>query len=132
MGLLVFTFLKQLLRNGHAVVGCTRRVTALQRYLPSVEWIHCDFTEDISPEVWLPRLEGIDVIVNAVGIIEEQGNQTFETVQTLTPIALFDAANTLNINVIQISALGADDPTVKRRISTIKAGGRQSSGFPVS
>jgi len=112
-GFIGFHLLKQLLRNGHSVVGCTRRVTALQRYLPSVEWVHCDFTEDISPEVWLPRLEGIDVIVNAVGIIEEQGNQTFETVQTLTPIALFDAANTLNINVIQISALGADDPTVK-------------------
>ncbi len=112
-GFIGFHLLKQLLNNGHSIVGCTRRVNALQKYLPSVDWIHCDFTQDMSPDLWLPRLEGIDVVVNAVGIIEEKGNQTFESIQTLTPIALFNAANTLNINVIQISALGADDPDVK-------------------
>ncbi len=119
-GFIGFHLLKQLIKNGHSVVGCTRRVRTLQHYLPNVEWIHCDFTQDISPDMWRPRLEGIDVIVNAVGIIEEQGNQTFETVQTLTPIALFDAADSLDIKVIQISALGADDPDVKENFLRTK------------
>ncbi len=119
-GFIGFHLLKQLLKNGHSVVGCTRRVNVLQRCLPSVDWIHCDFIQDTSPDAWLPRLEGIDIIVNTVGIIEEQGNQTFETVQTLTPIALFDAADTLNINVIQISALGADNPNVKEKFLRTK------------
>jgi uncharacterized protein YbjT (DUF2867 family) len=58
---------------------------------------------------WLPHLQGVDAVINAVGIIGEVRQQRFATVHTAAPSALFQAAAQRGIRrVIQISALGAD------------------------
>lgn len=111
-GFIGFHLLTALLKIGHDVIGCSRRAKELRLTLPSAQWLSCDFENDTTEDCWIPRLENVDLVVNAVGIIEETFQQSFNNVQTHTPIALFDAANTLNIKVIQISALGADDPQV--------------------
>jgi uncharacterized protein YbjT (DUF2867 family) len=67
-----------------------------------------DFSRDFDARIWEPRLEGIDVVVNAVGIIREQGAQTFEAIHTRAPVALFEACAKRGIPVVQISAVGAD------------------------
>jgi uncharacterized protein YbjT (DUF2867 family) len=59
---------------------------------------------------WLPHLQGIDAVINAVGIIAEQGEQRFDVVHTQAPKALFQACAQAGVRrVIQISALGADE-----------------------
>lgn len=59
---------------------------------------------------WLLHLEGIDAVINAVGIIGESGTQRFDALHRLAPIALFQACARLGIRrVVQISALGADE-----------------------
>jgi uncharacterized protein YbjT (DUF2867 family) len=59
---------------------------------------------------WIPKLRGIEVVINAVGIIREKGGETFELVHVRTPRALFDACVIAGVaRVIQISALGADE-----------------------
>jgi uncharacterized protein YbjT (DUF2867 family) len=64
-----------------------------------------DFHADTSVSAWLPRLESIDAVVNAVGTIEPRW---MERVHRDTPIALFDACGKAGVaQVIQISALGA-------------------------
>ena len=51
---------------------------------------------------------GVDIVINAVGILREQGAQTFERVHVLAPQALFAACAAVGVRrVVQISALGA-------------------------
>lgn len=69
-----------------------------------------DFSTDIIPEVWAPRLEGVDAVINAVGIIREVGSDRFEPLHGRAPLALFTAAADRKLRVIQISALGTPSP----------------------
>lgn len=60
---------------------------------------------------WGACIAGIDVVINAVGIIVETDKQRFDTLHAAAPAALFDAcveAGERAPRVIQISALGAD------------------------
>lgn len=65
-----------------------------------------DFATDTSPGTWAPRLDGIDAVINAVGIIRETGTARFEPLHGRAPVALFEAAAARNLRIIQISALG--------------------------
>lgn len=68
------------------------------------------------------KLEGFDVLVNAVGIIAEQKGQTFEQMHTVAPITLFDACKKAGVKkVIHISALGSQEGTTKYHTSKNKA-----------
>jgi uncharacterized protein YbjT (DUF2867 family) len=85
---------------GHNVV-CAGRAADAQ--------IAADFAVDTAVEIWLPRLAGIDVVINAVGIFREIDRQTFEALHVRSPQALFAACEAARVRrVIQISALGAD------------------------
>ncbi len=69
-----------------------------------------DANKMLQAEDWLPVLDGVDCVINAMGIIRETGRQSFERIHTLAAVALFKACEHLSIKrVIQISALGADD-----------------------
>ena len=69
-----------------------------------------NFCTMLAPEAWLPLLDGVDAVINCVGIIGENRTQRFETIHTLAPIALFKACKLEGIRrVIQISAIGTDN-----------------------
>jgi uncharacterized protein YbjT (DUF2867 family) len=94
--------------RGHRVYACVRSRREVE-WPAGVTPLHCDYRADQSPEAWLPRLAGIDVVVNAVGIIRERGDQTFEALHARAPMALFRACARAGVRrVVQISALGAD------------------------
>src|SRR6202008_778645 len=42
--------------------------------------VRADFTRDLSAREWLPKLAGVDAVINAVGILREHGEQTFERI----------------------------------------------------
>jgi uncharacterized protein YbjT (DUF2867 family) len=68
-----------------------------------------DYTRALAREDWLPALQGMEAVVNAVGIIRERGSGTFDALHDAAPRALFDACLSAGVRrVIQISALGAD------------------------
>ena len=99
-----------LIKDGHTVTVCVRNSKLAQQHWPSVHAITTDFSKDHQVSGWLPRLDGIDVVINAVGIIRETGSQTFEALHTAAPCALFKACEKAGVKrVIQISALGADE-----------------------
>ncbi|WP_420473221.1 NAD(P)H-binding protein [Noviherbaspirillum sp. ST9] len=101
-----------LLAAGHEVVAVSRRPKGGNAKLRHVSG---DFTKDIEPAVWQPRLAGVDVVINAVGIIREQGEQTFELIHERAPCALFAACAQAGVKrVVQVSALGADDDASSR------------------
>lgn len=89
---------------GHHVVAASRRGEARHgRALP------LDFAALRTPDAWTPHLQGIDAVVNAVGILRERGSQTFEALHVEAPRALFDACVGAGVRrVVHISALGAD------------------------
>lgn len=109
-------FLGQHLANhlaglGHHIVACTRRKPAGNNSRKGWDWQPCDFSRDITTEDWLPRLEGIDLVINAVGIFQGDDAGSLTEVQTLAPQALFRACARLGIWTLQISAQGADRET---------------------
>jgi uncharacterized protein YbjT (DUF2867 family) len=68
-----------------------------------------DFCQMLDSNDWLPLLDGIDVVINSVGIIGEAATQRFQALHTLAPQALFRACRDAGVRrVVQISALGAD------------------------
>ena len=71
--------------------------------------IAIDFCKDTTKEAWLPKLAGIDVVVNAVGVLRDSANQPMKLLLEQTPIALFSACKEVGVKrIVQISALGID------------------------
>lgn len=105
--------LPALLARGHQVVCAVRNPGALPD--PDLPAIAVDFTRDHAASDWLPRLSGIDAVINAVGIIREQGSQSFDAIHYRAPAALFQACVQAGVaRVIQVSALGADQEARSR------------------
>jgi uncharacterized protein YbjT (DUF2867 family) len=92
-------------QRGHTVVPATRR-----RPPGGTEHVQADFAAVPSREWWLPRLAGIDAVVNAIGILREHGGQSFEALHHRAPAELFHACDAAGVHsVLQVSALGADE-----------------------
>lgn len=90
---------------GYEVV-CGARAGAV---VPGCRCIAIDYTYDHAVEDWRARLAGIDVVINAVGILRESGRVTFEALHVAAPAALFRACAEAGVRkVVHISALGAD------------------------
>ncbi|PKB22894.1 SDR family oxidoreductase [Janthinobacterium sp. 64] len=97
-----------------------------------VRLIEADFARDTAKAAWLPRLDGIDVVINCVGIIAEHGAQTFAALHTQAPRALFAACAESEVQlVIQLSALGADDGAVSPYHLSKKAADDFLAGLPL-
>jgi uncharacterized protein YbjT (DUF2867 family) len=96
--------------------------------------IAVDFVRDRDPAAWLPRLRGIDAVVNAVGLLRGGARRPLEAVHELVPGALFEACARAGVRrVVQVSALGIDDsPTdyartklaAERRLEALTRAGR--------
>jgi uncharacterized protein YbjT (DUF2867 family)/uncharacterized membrane protein YphA (DoxX/SURF4 family) len=95
---------------GHSVVACARRPQAWRDRWPEHDAVACDFMRDTQPEAWLPRLAGIDAVVNAAGIFAERGGLTHRKVHLEGPLALFEACRRAGVRrIVHVSALGADE-----------------------
>lgn len=98
-----------LLADGHELVCAVRR--QFESTNPRLRFITADFAKDTDKSTWMARLDGVDVVINTVGIFRETGEQTFAALHTETPRALFAASaetDTVKL-VVQLSALGADE-----------------------
>ena len=106
---------------GHVVIGAVRNTSRAKHNIAATDYITVDFQKDITADTWLDRLIGVDVVINAVGIISETSQQKFSTLHHETPCALFQACEQSGVKkVIQISALGADDTSTSRYQRTKK------------
>ncbi|WP_300301472.1 NAD(P)H-binding protein, partial [Ferrovibrio sp.] len=95
-----------LLRAGHEVVAAVRRPEEARRRFPGIATLACDLAADTDPAVWLPRLRGIDAVVNAAGLLR---GRDIAAVHVEGPRALFAACALAGIRrVIHVSAISAD------------------------
>src|SRR5450830_502415 len=106
-GLIGSQLAARLLAAGHQLRLASRHPGVAR---PNIEYVHADFARDVDTAAWLPRVAGVDVVINAVGIFREHGAQTFECLHVKAPRALFEACALMGVGrVINISALGADE-----------------------
>ena len=114
----------------HQVVCAVRDPSAATD--PRFRYVAADFTRDFDVADWEPRLAGVDVVINTVGIIREHGAQTFDAIHSRAPRALFSASAKTGVRqVLQISALGADEHAQSRYHLSKKEADDFLSGLPV-
>jgi uncharacterized protein YbjT (DUF2867 family) len=117
-------------RRGYAVV------TAGRTPLPGAqhaEFVFADFAQDVRVSDWAPRLRGIDLVINAVGIVRERSFQTFDAIHVRAPSALFDACVVTGVRrVIQISAIGADTGAFSKYHLSKRRADEHLAGLPVA
>ncbi len=98
-----------LLAAGYHVTCCGRDQARLQARFPACRVVEYDVTSPLPSEALDAVLQGVSVVINTVGIIQERGKNTFDVVHRQGPIELFRAASRVGVRrIIHISALGAD------------------------
>lgn len=101
--------LRALLAENHQVTVCCRQPEQLLRQFPALKAVAMDFATALDSNDWLPHLQHIDAVINAVGIIKENRQASFDQLHHLAPAALFKACAQMQVKkVVQISALGAE------------------------
>jgi uncharacterized protein YbjT (DUF2867 family) len=68
------------------------------------------FEQLLAPEDWRDLLEGIDVVINSVGILRQRGRETYDRVHHRAPAALAEACRRTGTRLVHVSALGLAPP----------------------
>ena len=92
-------------------VRCPRRTTRLETLL--------------EPADWTTVLDGVDVVVNCVGILRQRGRETYDRVHHLAPGALALACTQRRMRLVHISAI-ALDPQSRSRFQRSKLAGEKA------
>lgn len=101
----------RLLAEGHEVVGTARSVSGLESAMSGARFIGIDLAKAIEPDRWNGLLDGIDVVINAAGVLR---GPEMVAIHISMPRALNAAARAAGIHrIILISAISAraDVPT---------------------
>ena len=116
----------RLLGQGHAVVAAVRAPDRIRRRFPTIDAVHCDLNRDVAADAWLPRLAGVDAVVNCAGALQTGGGQNLDAIHHRAPAALFDACAQAGVRtVVHISAISAD-PAAGTDYARSKAAGEAS------
>ncbi len=69
--------------------------------------VSMDFTRDTAEAIWRPRLDGVDAVINAVGVLRDGPRTPMQAIHSAVPQALFNACARQGVRrVIHLSALG--------------------------
>lgn len=118
-------------KAGHHV-RCAVRRQRIQTD-PAVSYVVVDYNHAVTSAAWADAVTGMDVVVNAVGILRETPTQRFDVIHRAAPCALFGAAAQARVkHIVQISALGADDAAQSRYHLSKKAADDFLAGLPVA
>ena len=123
--------LPALLARGHEVVCVTRRAGPPRR--DGATSVTVDFNAALDASSWKAALDGIEVVINTVGIFRESRQQTFDVLHRRAPCALFEASVAAGVQrIVQLSALGADQGAATGYHLSKKAADDYLLSLPVS
>ncbi|HAE28322.1 NAD(P)H-binding protein, partial [Hyphomonas adhaerens] len=109
-GLIGLSITKALIHAGHDVSGFGRSVRKGEAAAPDVTWIGRDLSHMTEAEDWTHVLSGIDVVVNAAGVLQDGMNDRVMAVQRDAVRALAVACKPAGVRqIIQISAPGVSE-----------------------
>ena len=93
---------------GHDIVAAGRQIGQARRRAPDFDWVACDFRHDTIAD-WRPRLNGVDAVINCVGVLQDGLGDNSRAAHVDGPAALFQACAEAGVRrVIHVSAVGAD------------------------
>ena len=111
-GMLGRAIAQELRSHGHSVTTAGRSGCDVQ----------VDFRYALHRDEFTPIVRGADIVINAVGILIERGDERFDQVHVAAPQALFEACAKEHVaRVVQVSALGAGRNTKGRYIASKEA-----------
>lgn len=94
--------------SGHDIRAAARNTKSARQRLPDYDWVECDFRYDGEVD-WLARLDGVDAVINCVGVLQDGLGENSRAVHVDGARALFQACEQAGVRrVIHISAAGAD------------------------
>ena len=82
------------------------------------------FENLLTPGDWASLLDGIDVVVNCVGILRQRSGESYDHIHHLAPAALSAACAHTNTRLVHTSALGLHDAAKSRFFSSKLLGER--------
>ncbi|MCO6901703.1 NAD(P)H-binding protein, partial [Pseudomonas aeruginosa] len=95
---------------GWTVRAGARRPAEAARRAPAFDWIRADFADLTTSEAWAPLLDGVDAVVNCVGVLQDGAGDSTALAHVAGPRALIQACEQAGVRrLIHISAVGADD-----------------------
>lgn len=107
-GLIGSSLCARLFADGHEVVGATRNPRRGQGGAVS-RWVEVDFTKATEPAHWTPHLQGIDAVVNCVGVLQDSPREDTAAAHARGASALFRACAEAGVRrVIHFSAIGVE------------------------
>ena len=111
-GLIGSAIAARLAREGHEVIGVTRRLDDAARRVPASAWVELDLRDVHDVRDWTSRLTGIDAVVNCAGALQDGPRDSVHATHARAPSLLWEACAAMGIRrVVQISAAGVDrDP----------------------
>ncbi len=117
-GLIGAGIARALIRRGHSVKGLGRDADTAHRVLPAVDWVIRDLRDMTAAADWTGLLEGVDMVVNAAGVLQETGRDNLRAVQVKAVLGLADACAGSGVGLVQISAAGAEQDAATPFLAT--------------
>lgn len=124
-GLIGYGITKRLEGDGHRVTGLGRNSATAHRVLPGLPWITRDVGALCDVPGWDDVLDGISVVVNCAGALQDGPEDDLEAVHHHAVAALASACAARDIALIQISAVGAE-PDASTAFMSSKARGDEA------
>ena len=95
--------------RGHTVIAAARSWKSARTRLPALEWTGCDFSHDSATD-WKARLQGVDAVINCVGVLQDGLNENSRAAHIDGLRQLLTACEEGGVErFVHISAVGADD-----------------------
>lgn len=107
---------------GHMPICAGRSAETAARVLPGLPFRFCDMSTLTDAALWAPLLEGVDVVVNCAGALQDGPADDLEALHHHALAALGEAATVCGVRVVQVSAAGAV-PEASTRFMASKARG---------
>jgi uncharacterized protein YbjT (DUF2867 family) len=98
---------RALLQDGHALRLTARDLAYGRRVFPQADWVYADLNRLTDPGAWQPLLVGVDIVINASGLLQSAPGDDVRRIQERAIVALGDACAAGRVaRIIQISAAG--------------------------
>lgn len=107
-GLIGLAIVRALHAAGHEVTGLGRSAALGRRLFPSVNWCGADIAMLQHPADWRSLLDGVEVVVNAAGALQDGWHDDLAAVHHAGIAAMVSACEAAAVSrIVQISAAGA-------------------------
>ena len=95
---------------GWTVRAGARDPRTAERRAPSHEWVEADFRRLTRATDWASLLDGVDAVVNCVGVLQDGGGESTEIAHVVGPRALIAACEAQGVKrLVHLSAVGAEE-----------------------